>query len=497
MRKYAAVIFLTLIVAFFQAHPQDGTSQFKAVIHLNSTVSEGQYSLWEIAAIAQKKGISAVIVTDRDQMKWEYGFWPLRRLIKKKVELKSVFEYGIERYLEDIEMLRRKFPGVVFIAGVESAPFYYWEGSLFQENLTMHDWHKHILAVGLNSYDDYRYLPVIGNREGLKKDFAVQKLWPFATLVAGLLFLAKRKCNYKDARGVNLGPYSKTHQFIGAVFILISLCLLFNNWPFYNFVFDQYHGDLGQMPYQNFIDYVGRRGGLTFWAHPEAEYIRYSAYPNRVGFVTRKHSYLLSQTENYTGFCVFPEGYKEIGKPGGVWDEVLKDYCYGRRAKPVWAVGGLAFERGDLSEAIERGQTILLSARKDQTAFVEALREGRIYVVSGKKSLNFSLDEFFLSDEEGKTRGYVGDTISIAGKPILHIKGGFLENHGQILEVDVIRKGEVVKRYKEESPFSVIFEDQTSQNPAKSYYRLEIKGQGVHFLTNPIFFDGKVKDTPL
>jgi len=68
--------------------------------------------------------------------------------------------------------------------------------------------------------------------------------------------------------------------------------------------YDQYRGDLGALPYQDFIDYVNGRGGLVFWAHPEAEY---TLEANGVKFETKKHADALTETKNYTGFCVFYE----------------------------------------------------------------------------------------------------------------------------------------------------------------------------------------------
>lgn len=482
MKKYLLITSLSLLLLVPLADVQDNLIQLKAVIHISSEVSEGRYTLEEIAKIAKDEGISVVIFTDRDLMRWEYGLWPLRNISKKRVEKRSIFRYGIKRYLEEIKELNDKFPEMIFIPGTESAPYYYWGGSPFKGNLKMYNWHQHILTIGLENYEDYRDLPVIGNPKGLRDKFNILKLWPFLTLIFGLWYFKKGTYKYTDYKGEHLGVYSKKRQASCVAIVLLSLTFILNNWPFFSFKFDQYHNDLGKMPYQNFIDYVSEKRGLTFWAHPEAEYILRTG---NVYFETREHTHLLLEAENYTGFSIFYEGYKKVGKPGEIWDRILKEYCQGLRERPIWAIGGLASERGSLSERIKVLQNIVLVSEKSKKAVLDALRKGKIYVTIGGNSLNFKLSEFSLSDEVGWVKGFVGDTVRIEGKPVLHIEGSFLEKQQEV-EVRIIKEGEIVKTYKTETPFALTYYEDGALE-GKSYYRLEIKGKGLHLVTNPIF----------
>ena len=68
--------------------------QAPAVIQIASTVSDGKYSLEEIVQTARINGIKIVILGERDFMRWEYGLWPLRGLIKKTVKSNSLSAYG-------------------------------------------------------------------------------------------------------------------------------------------------------------------------------------------------------------------------------------------------------------------------------------------------------------------------------------------------------------------------------------------------------------------
>ncbi|MDD5566540.1 MAG: hypothetical protein PHG31_06605, partial [Candidatus Omnitrophica bacterium] len=146
--------------------------QVPVAVHISSTISEGKHTILEIAEIARKNDIKAVIVTDFYFSCIEYGIWPLRNVIRRRKEFNSVFAYGIDKYLASLRDVQRRYPGMVFIPAVETAPFYYWEGSVFKNNLTLRDWHKHILVIGLDSPDSYRRLPVTGNSAGLAMPFA-------------------------------------------------------------------------------------------------------------------------------------------------------------------------------------------------------------------------------------------------------------------------------------------------------------------------------------
>jgi len=126
-----------------------------------------------------------------------------------------------------------------------------------------------------------------------------------------------------------------------------------------------------------------------------------------------------------------------------------------------------------------------LVSEKSKKSVLSALRNGKIYVASGRDSLDFSLDTFYLSDEFDKVKGFVGDDVRIKGKSLLHIEGHF-DNEPQEIEIRVIRQGEIVKTYKTQTPFKIIYYEEDMPK-SKSYYRLEIIAKGLFFITNPIF----------
>jgi len=464
--------------------------QVPAAIQISSKVSDGKLSILEIINTARRNNIKVVILTDRDFMRWEYGLWPLRRIIKKTVEANSIATYGIKRYLKEIEDLQKKNPDLIIIAAVESAPFYYWSGNPLQDNFTIHDWHKHILVIGLEKASDYQNLPSVSNSYGLLLPFTFKDIyhfWPILTLLLGILYLRKRRFDYRDFRGQQWGPYARSWQISGIILMFFSLLFLFNGFPFRDFKYDQYHGEQGIRPYQNFINYVNEKGGLTFWAHPEAEYI---TTMGRVNTETREHTNSLLEAHDYTGFAVFYEGYKKVAPAGGIWDEMLRAYCQGRIKAPVWAIGGLSFDQdGDLGTYMKDLRTVLLIPDLTKQSVLKAIKEGKMYVVRGAGP-GFILDKFMIKDSLSDNQGTISDEVILKGKPIIKISGSLLNGQvepGQTVKVKLIRNGKVIQVFEVESPFSIDYPDDYFSAGETIYYRLEIQAASKTIVTNPVF----------
>ena len=397
----------SIVIVLFVSSIASAGEFFSApvVIQIASTVSDGKYSLDEIVKTCRANGIKIVVLGERDFMRWEYGLWPLRGLIKKTVKSNSLSAYGIERYFKEIEKLRLENPDMLIIPGVESAPFYYWEGNPFRKNLKIKNWHKHMLIVGLEKKEDYKFIPSLSN-----------------------------------PRGFNGG-----------------------------FTYDQYHGDLGPRPYQNLIDYVNQRNGLIYWAHPEAENI---SSRGDIGIETKEYSGDLARTYGYTGFTVFYDGYEKTARPGGIWDELLKEYCAGIRKQVVWVIGGLGFDQGGgFSAALKDLRVVLLLSEWSKEAVLTALREGRNYVLLGEVDLR--LEDFSLENKDA---------------PLIRIKGYAATDKELPLQIKLIRQGAVIKTFAAGNIFDIVYQDASYVKEEKTYYRLEITYPGGMLISNPIFY---------
>jgi hypothetical protein len=460
--------------------------QVPAAIQVASQISDGKYTLQGIISSARDNGVRVVITAERDLMRWEYGIWPLRNIIKKRVETGSIFKYGIKRYLGQVKRIRDRNPDMIILAGVESAPFYFWEGSVFKKGFSLKSWHKHILTVGLADAGDYSRLPIIGNKKGLSFGVSLRDLflfWPLLIVLSGLACLSKKAYDYKDAYGRKLGPVSSGWRKAGLALVAVGFIFLANNFPFRSYLFDQYNGDQGILPYQNFINYANRQDSLTYWLHPEASNRDKSGMVN---IETGEYSADLLRTKDYTGFAVFHEGYRKVGRPGGLWDAALIQYCNGQRNKPVWAIGTLGIDaNGDIGRQLKALRMVLLVPELNKREVYNALKTGRSYVVSGKSAQDLYLSNFSAQDTGAGTEKIIGEELPLRGNLLIRIKGAFLRGQTGAFKIKLIKNGKVFRTFEAVETFDLSAQD---EDPAGfGYYRLEIESADSRLITNPIF----------
>jgi hypothetical protein len=489
MLLFRVLSFLALILPFQRLFAEE-LIQVPAAIQISSKVSDGKYSIPEIVKICRQEKFKVVIITDRDLMRWEYGVSPWRNILKKTVEADSIFKYGLRRYLNEFKSIQESNPDLVLIPGIESAPFYYWQGSLFSNNLELIDWHKHLITIGLKDLTDYQGLPILGNKKGLALPFSPGSLvlfWPLLLLAGGIWCLNKRVYDYRDEKGRALAPCSKSWKRSGIFLILLSVFFLANNFPFAYYRFDQYRGELGAKPYQSYIDYVSQHNGLTFWAHPEAEN---KQRIESVSIRTEKHPYSLIESKDYTGFAVFFEGFKTVGAIDGIWDKLLKEYCSGRRKKPIWAIAGLSFDsNGSLEDYLKLTRTVLLLPNLTEQEVVQAMGRGRMYALMGRNSGQLVLNKFRVKDPATGLEKGMGESLEVKAFAQVEIDLDLLNGQQQLFKIKLIRDGEVIKTFESPAPFRVTYLDEQSPTGKKYYYRLEIQGPDVAAVTNPIFVE--------
>lgn len=462
--------------------------QARGAVQISSTISDGSYQIKDIVGLVKNDGLDVVIITDRDLMRWQYGLWPLRRVLKMTVEQSSIFKYGIKRYLKDIAAAQAAYPNVVVIPGMESAPFYYWKGGAFDPIFAIKNWHRHIMIVGLENAVDMRHIPVTGNVAGLALPFKISDLgyflFPIIAFATGIYLLFTKRFQYKRFHSAVINVGSKRIRIMGVASILLGIALMAYGFPYRELKYDQFRGDLGIMPYQNFIDYINRKGGMTFWVQPESENI------DKVGSVkieTKEHSEVLLQSHDYTGFSVFYDGYERAGRPGGIWDDVLNEYCDRKRHRPVWAIGGLGLDRStDMAKDIRELQTVFLVRSLGKKEVLDAMREGRMYVVRGNDKPRFILDYFAVHNSKG-AGATMGGEVAWDGPATLEIRGHFDGQKDTPVKVRIIRNGVVTKIFETISPISLSYMEESGTPRDFDYYRIEIESQNLFVVTNPIF----------
>ena len=482
----ASILFLHTALLTRCVFAQDA-SGFPAAIHIQSNFSDGRFSIEQLVEKAKAKDIKILIITDTLLRRWEYGIWPFRNLIKRRIEEDSVIKKGIGRYLETIKEIQRKNPDIILITGVEAAPFYYWRGNILKGKLALYNWHKQLLIIGLETVDDYRNLPVVSNRSFSSRHWqGFIQLWPIAVIIAGIFLLQFRKIREKLFPG-RIEIYKYKFRFfrnLGYILVCFGILFLFNNLPFKISRYDQYSADSGVGPYQDLIDYVNQNNGMAFWAHPEASYSR--IFQN-IRVITRPYKYALWKTKDYTGFALLYYDNTTITDPGDLWGQILLHYSKGRRDRPVWGFGEIDYD-GNTFKELDGIQTVFLLKDFNKEEVIEALRNGKIYAKLNMQKNDFYLSKFIITDVNKKTAANMGDEIVLRSKPQIFIEANCSYPDKEKVILRLIRNGEIIKTFVLEGPeYSVEFEDDYYQINEKIFYRLEIEGNSCRILSNPIF----------
>jgi hypothetical protein len=465
------LIFISALLLQFNVTLASDYQQIAGLIDLRTTFSDGNLDLESLAKLAQERGFTALFINDHDRLALEYGLFPFRNILKKRVELNSINKGGAEKYLNAIKEVEEKFPNMIIIPGSETAPFYYWTGSYFNKNLTAHNHEKRILTIGLERPEDYRDLPIIHNgfSNRFRTDFLPGILISLIPLIFGVLLL-RRKGVFRIC-GVTIG--------------VLSVLYILDTDPVRSSPFDQYHGDRGIAPYQLLIDYVNSRGGLTFWNYPETRPGIRKMGPIFVD--THPYPEVLEESKGYTGFAALYGDTITVTEPGNIWDRVLLAYCRGERNRPVWGISTADFHKeSEAGEVLGNFPTVFLVHRKTKREILKALKNGKMYACRGDYPHIVKLDEFFVCSLKSDVTGILGDEIVLEGNPRIRIALSAAEPTKNRVTVRLIRSGEVIERFEGQLPIKIDFEDAYCKPGERIYYRMDLHGYGK-LVSNPIF----------
>jgi hypothetical protein len=490
MRKHFILYPLSLILLMCLFMPlsfaSDGSDlvPVRGVLHLNSDISSGEYTPDQLVTMAKEKGVKAVFLTENLRLKLEYGAQPFRKIVKKTVEMTSLLTYGVGRYQKRLEDIRKNNPGVSVFMSAEVAPFYYWTGSPFPlpGNLTLNDWDQQVIVLGMKP-EAYAKVPSLDNN-GFSR-YSVRSLlmlWPLPVLVLGAVSLKRKHSRFY-----------LTDTMCWAL-ILIGTFFALRNFPFKEELFDQYHPNAGCEPHQTVIDFVNKNGGMVFWSTPEAV-TKKTLGVRGIKFVSPPQMSRMLGTKDYTAFACFYEGYREVGGPGGVWDKVLKDYCQGRRSKPVWTVGEMSYHgsEGNSPKAINEVQTVFFVPSNTEDNILSAMRSGKMYAVRRGQEYQLQLDAFTVKYDGSSAM--MGEELEARGPVTVSFNVSWEGKLQGDVTAQIIRSGEVIKEFKLQTPGTVELTDTVFEPGKKIYYRLDIRGGYPNMLfSNPIFIKFKTKN---
>jgi hypothetical protein len=262
-------------------------------------------------------------------------------------------------------------------------------------------------------------------------------------------------------------------------------------YPFKTVKYDQYHGDVGTCPYQAVIDYVNKKGGVTFWSNPEAK-THMNVDP--VVFISPSAEKHILETRDYTGFCCFYEGYRNVGGPGGIWDAVLEDYCNGLRKRPAWTIGEMAYHgrEAPIGKPIGDVQTVFLVPSNTRENIIKAMKEGSMYAVRRSVTHELELDSFVVEYPQDNKKAGMGQELTVAGPVTVRFKLDWCGKPKEVITAKLIRNGIIVREFFITKPGKFEHTDDFYQPGEKVYYRLDIRGKYPSMLfSNPIFVEFK------
>ncbi len=472
LKRIICILVLGLVSATFciRSGIGDDYQQVAGLIDVRTTYSDGAHDLNFLIDLAKKRGFEVLFINDHDRMAMEYGVFPFRNILRKREEMPSINSSGAEKYLQSIRLASQQHPEIILIPGSETAPFYYWTGSPFKDNLTAHNWERHLLIMGLENPQDYKNLPILHN--------GFSALYSRQLLSLSIIFLVLMLLGFILA--LKRGYF----RILGIVILVNASLMLIEFHPFKSSLFDQYSGDQGYLPYQELIDYVRERGGMAFWTHPEAKAGKSRKGPIMVN--TPPHPEALLMTKDYTGFGAIYGTWITATEPGMEWDRVLLEYCRGERSTPAWGISTADYhEEGLGGEKLGNFPTVFLVKKKTREEVFLALRQGRMYACrTGNNFQRFALKDFSIFDSNTNSHANMGEIIELKNGPEMRIKVSSSDQKTHNIDVRVIRSGKLLKTFSKTTPFVIDFKDDYFNPGELIYYRIDIPGKLV---SNPIF----------
>lgn len=455
-----------------------------AVLHIHSDLSTGDFPLEQLATMAEKAGVGALLLTENYLLRVEYGLPPFRSLTRAVREERSILDRGAAPFLARVAEARRRNPRVLILPGVEVLPHYYWTGSPLALDMTVHNVQKNLLVFGVTDPAALGSLPTSGNAGAGRFTWAAAiDLVPGLLLIPGaLVLLTKRRAFQRVGRAVVV--VRRRRWIAGGSLCVLGALALVRAWPFTADPYPPYE-NLGLGPHQDLIDHVDRLGGATVWSLPEA---RDSGEqwlgPVRVAWRTDPYPDDLLRTARYTAFGAIYEDTTRFELPGGGWDRLLAQYAAGERSRPAWAVGESAFHGFTAGKSVGPIQTVFLVSERSERGILDAMKRGRMYALQRTAETGLALGEFVVSDGGGAAVS--GETLRVpAGAPIeVRVGVQTLDGAARDVRVTLVRNGAVAGAWVGPTPFRQVHREVFDGAPV--FYRLDVRGSG-RLLSNPVF----------
>jgi hypothetical protein len=469
LRFIILILVLSTVNLLAEPERENVFTPIQGFIDIRSTYSDGTHTIEELAKIAHSRGFKILFINDHDQIALSYGIPPFRNLLGHKEINPSIISNGVKDYLDEIERVSEKYPDMLIIPGCETSAFYYWTGSWFKDNLTVNQYDRRMLIINFTDPEDYEQI--------LSIPYKFSCRYTLKLLPGALFFILPLLA------GIILIKWKGLSRVMGCSLAIISILALIDYNPFRSSIFNPYNGDQGIAPYQELINYVNEKGGLCIWNYPEQK-----SGNRRYGLINAKTSpypQVLYESVNYTGFSAIYGEFTTATNPGREWDRVLKEYCSGKRKKPVWGISTADFhEEGRLKQRLGAFPTTFLIKEFTRAGILDSIKNGRMYCSRGDGKVWPVLNHFNVTGANSR-KSFMGDTLITNTIPVINFKVSYNNKMKRPVTIELIRGGELINSYKGETPIEVKFADDNVPKGVKTYYRL--RDTREHLVSNPVF----------
>lgn len=467
---------------------------YKGVFRINTDISAGVRTPEQVIQDAKDCGAKVLFFSDQFICRAEWGLWPLRNLLRVTQSRKSVATYGVRRYLDRLNDLARRNPDLVIVPGLDVAPHYYWTGSPFRGDLTVHQWSEQMTVVPLTGDRPFASMPVVGNPSAPRHWGAasIPLLWPLPVLCLAIALFVRGTVTYTDEQGNTYHIPSSRNRRLSLLPFLVGMVFLLNNFPFD--VAPGYSPYVESRPeiYDDFMIWLSSQtAAMAFWSAPE---ITMRETLSGVQFLTEPYVDHLVATHAATGFAAIYGDARSMCQPGKQWDRILMDYTSGKRPKPLWAVGESDYHGNGPMDAI---QTVFLLRDLTQEAVLQdGLANGKMYATcQAREGPHVLLEDFSVSPAAGPQRPCM-EPLDFGGGPLairatLRVTGK--RSEGGQLTVRLVRDGAVLMQKDTALPAGegdLVCScqlDETPPSSAKTYYRLLADWPSGEIIANPVF----------
>jgi len=465
-------------------------NQYRSVLHVQSTMSTGHYSLEKLTEVAQGYDLEVIFLTDNITEYIQFGLPYLRNILWMGYSLPSIMTYGPENYMAAIKRENNRQTNILYIAGAEVCPRVYWTGSLQNHNLVCHNHQRNIIALGPFDAETLRNIPeCCGYIPGKHKAWIIGTRVLIGVLLLSIicvLFLApvlarRSGISRRDIRWSALVTF---------VLPLVLLCFAANWWAGRQPDFKIYGDVHGSTYEQAMIDYFDKHGIVNYWAHPEAvDHHDFEYHGIKFQADTIPYPGILLTTKDYTAFGGVYEGKNNLTEPGNFWDKTLEQYLTGKRQTAPWCFGEMLYHYEGQAKTKKLGnvETIILADTRDEKALQESMRKGLCYARRNTDDNHLTLDNWQLKTE-------TKDTSKIQATLTLTVSSRQPDTE---VTIQIIRNGIEIATQTGVLPMTVTHTDQPE---GKAYYRAIIKAKHpLKLITNPLFtgMTKALKSTPV